>query len=67
MPAVICGRVPQSQQLKSMLTKFRLKKQSFDMAGLGLPDGITPEMVQMLRQMLQSQQMAAASTANRVK
>jgi PAS domain S-box-containing protein len=51
----------QSQQLKQMLTKFRLKKQSFDMASSGLPAGITPEMIQMLKSMLQSQQMAAAS------
>ncbi len=50
----------QSLQLKQMLTKFRLKKQSFSMAGSGLPDGVTPEMLQMLRSMLQSQRMAAA-------
>ena len=47
----------QSLQLKQMLTKFRLKKQSFGMAGSGLPEGITPEMIQMLREMLQSQRM----------
>jgi hypothetical protein len=31
------------------------------MAGSGLPDGITPEMLQMIKRMLQSQQMAAIS------
>jgi PAS domain S-box-containing protein len=51
----------QSLQLKQMLTKFRLKKQGFSMAGSGLPDGITPEMLQMIKRMLQSQQMAAIS------
>ncbi len=51
----------QSLQLKQMLTKFRLKKQSFSMAGSGLPDGVTPEMLQMMRSMLQSKQMAVAS------
>jgi len=51
----------QSMQLKQMLTKFRLKQQSFNLAGSGLPEGITPEMLQMLRQMVQSQQMEAAS------
>jgi methyl-accepting chemotaxis protein len=51
----------QSLQLKEMLTKFRLRKQGFGMAGYGLPDGITPEMMQMLKRMLQTQQMAAAS------
>jgi methyl-accepting chemotaxis protein len=51
----------QSLQLKEMLTKFRLRKRSFSLAGSGLPDGITPEMLQMLKRMLQSQQMAAAS------
>jgi methyl-accepting chemotaxis protein len=51
----------QSLQLKNMLTKFRLRRQGFDMTASGLPAGITPEMLQMLRSMLQSQQMAAAS------
>jgi methyl-accepting chemotaxis protein len=51
----------QSLQLKQMLTKFRLRRQGFDMTASGLPAGITPEMLQMLRNMLQSQQMAAAS------
>ena len=50
----------QSLQLKQMLTKFRLKKQGFNMSASGLPDGITPEMLQMIRNMMQSQQMAAA-------
>jgi methyl-accepting chemotaxis protein len=50
----------QSLQLKQMLGKFRLRKKGFNPAS-GLPDGITPEMLQMLRSMLQSQQMAAAS------
>jgi methyl-accepting chemotaxis protein len=53
----------QSLQLKQMLSKFNLKKQSFNMAGSGLPAGVTPEMLQMLRQMMQSQQMASASCA----
>ncbi len=50
----------QSLQLKQMLTKFRLKKQDFSAADSGLPDGITPEMIQMLRSMLQSQMKDAA-------
>ena len=50
----------QSLQLKQMLDKFRLKKRGFNL-GSGLPDGITPEMLQMLKGMLHSQQMAAAS------
>lgn len=51
----------QSLQLKQMLTKFRLKKQGFNMSASGLPDGITPEMLQMLRSMIQSQQMTAGA------
>jgi hypothetical protein len=43
-----------------MLDKFKLRKQGFNQIP-GLPEGITPEMLQMLRRMLQSQQMAAAS------
>jgi methyl-accepting chemotaxis protein len=50
----------QSLQLKQMLDKFKLRKQGFNQIP-GLPEGITPEMLQMLRRMLQSQQMAAAS------
>jgi methyl-accepting chemotaxis protein len=42
----------QSLQLKQMLTRFKLKKQGFDMAAFGLPEGITPEMIQMLKSML---------------
>ena len=49
----------QSLQLKQMLTKFRLRKRELTMDALGLPEGITPEMIQMLREMLRSQQMAA--------
>jgi methyl-accepting chemotaxis protein len=45
----------QSQQLKNMLTKFRLRRQGFDMTASGLPAGFTPEMLQMLRSMMQSQ------------
>ena len=45
----------QSLQLKQMLDKFRLRKQGFNLAS-GLPEGITPEMLQMLKSMLQSQQ-----------
>jgi methyl-accepting chemotaxis protein len=51
----------QSLQLKQMLNKFRLKKQNLGMASVGLPDGVTPEMIQMLRSMLQSQRMAESS------
>jgi methyl-accepting chemotaxis protein len=51
----------QSLQLKEMLTKFKLRKQGFDMTAFGLPEGITPEMIQMLKSMLQSKKMAAAS------
>jgi methyl-accepting chemotaxis protein len=50
----------QSQQLKQMLDKFKLRKKGFNQVS-GLPEGITPEMLQMLKRMLQSQQMAAAS------
>jgi methyl-accepting chemotaxis protein len=57
----------QSLQLKEMLTKFRLRKQGFGMAGYGLPEGITPEMIQMFKRMLQSQQMAAASAGRPAK
>jgi hypothetical protein len=55
----------QSLQLKNMLTKFRLRRQGFDMTAYGLPAGITPEMLQMLRSMLQFQRMAAASSSLR--
>ncbi len=51
----------QSLQLKQMLDKFSLRKRGFNQAS-GLPEGITPEMLQMLRSMLQSQQMVAAVT-----
>jgi hypothetical protein len=47
-------------QLKQMLDKFRLRKQGFNLAS-GLPEGITPEMLQMLKRMLQSQQLATES------
>ena len=50
----------QSMQLKQMLDKFRLRKQGFNLAS-GLPEGITPEMLQMLKRMLQSQQLATES------
>ena len=50
----------QSLQLKQMLDKFKLRKQGFNLAS-GLPEGITPEMLQMLKSMLRSQQLAAAS------
>ena len=52
----------QSLQLKQMLTKFQLKKQGFNMAASGLPEGITPEMMQMLKMMLQSQRMEATAS-----
>jgi hypothetical protein len=48
-----------------MLTKFRLRKQGFDMTAYGLPAGITPEMLQMLKNMIQSQQMAVAAGPGR--
>jgi methyl-accepting chemotaxis protein len=51
----------QSLQLKSMLSKFRLRKKELAATASGLPEGITPEMIRMLREMLQSQQLAAAS------
>jgi methyl-accepting chemotaxis protein len=50
----------QSLQLKQMLDRFKLRKQGFNPAS-GLPEGITPEMLQMLKSMLRSQQMAALS------
>jgi methyl-accepting chemotaxis protein len=50
----------QSMQLKQMLDKFRLRKQGFNPAS-GLPEGITPEMLQMIRNMLQSQQLERAA------
>ena len=53
----------QSLQLKQMLTKFNLRKQAFNMAASGLPEGITPEMMQMLKSMLQSQRMEAGGSA----
>jgi len=51
----------QSLQLKQTLEKFRLKKLGFGLASSGLPEGITPEILRMLKNMLQSQQLAAAS------
>jgi methyl-accepting chemotaxis protein len=45
----------QSRQLKEMLSKFKLRKQTLNLADYGLPDGITPEMLQMLKRMMQSQ------------
>ena len=53
----------QSLQLKQMLSKFRLKRQDFGMASSGLPAGITPEMLQMLKNMLQSQRMEGGGGA----
>ncbi len=50
-----------SLQLKQMLTKFNLRKQGFNLAVSVLPEGITPEMLQMLKDMLQSQQMTVVS------
>jgi methyl-accepting chemotaxis protein len=46
----------QSLQLKQMLTKFRLKKQSFAISSSGLPEGLTPEMMQMIQSLIRSQQ-----------
>ncbi len=46
----------QSLQLKQMLSKFKLKRPVSDLSVSGLLDQITPEMLQMLRQMVQSQQ-----------
>ncbi len=51
-----------SLQLKQMLTKFKLKKQKFDLSASGLPEGITPEMLQMLQKMVQSQQLTATTS-----
>ncbi len=51
----------QSLQLKSMLSKFRLRKKELAATASGLPEGITPEMIRMLRELLKSQQLAAAS------
>ncbi len=45
----------QSLQLKQMLTKFQLKKQGPDMTAAELLEGITPEMMQMLKSMMRSQ------------
>jgi methyl-accepting chemotaxis protein len=52
----------QSLQLKQMLGKFRLRKKKGFNPASGLPDGITPEMLQMLRSMLQSQQLEKATS-----
>jgi len=41
----------QSLQLKQMLGKFRLRQQDFNL-NFGLPDEITPEMIQLLKSML---------------
>ena len=47
----------QAIQLKQTLRKFRLRKQSFGSpAANALPQGITPEMIQMLQAMIQNQQ-----------
>ena len=51
----------QSLQLKSMLERFKLKKQDFGQGSSNLPEGITPEMLYMLKSMLQSQKMVSAS------
>jgi methyl-accepting chemotaxis protein len=50
----------QSLQLKQMLDKFKLRKQGVNQVS-GLPEGITPEMLQLLRGMLQSKQMETAA------
>jgi methyl-accepting chemotaxis protein len=50
----------QSLQLKSMLERFKLKKQNLVSGSSNLPEGITPEMLYMLKDMLQSQKMAAS-------
>jgi methyl-accepting chemotaxis protein len=50
----------QSLQLKQMLDKFKLRKQGVNQVS-GLPEGITPEMLQLLRGMLQSQQKETAA------
>ena len=44
----------QSQQLKRMLTKFRLRKQGLGVDASGLSEEITPEMVQMIKNMMKS-------------
>lgn len=46
----------QALQLKQMLGKFKLRQQRFDPAASGLPPGITPEILEVLRKMLQTQQ-----------
>jgi methyl-accepting chemotaxis protein len=46
----------QALQLKQMLGKFNLRQQKFDPRACGLPSGITPEILEMLRKMLQTQQ-----------
>ncbi|MGD0620901.1 MAG: methyl-accepting chemotaxis protein [Thermacetogeniaceae bacterium] len=53
----------QSLQLKQMLDKFNLRKQGFDMAASGLPEGITPEILSMIRDMILSQQQRKDGTA----
>jgi methyl-accepting chemotaxis protein len=44
----------QSRELKQILAKFKLRQQKIDLATLGLLEGVTPEMLQMLKNMLQS-------------
>ncbi len=41
----------QSLQLKQMLTKFRLRKQGFSLEAADMPEGITPEMLHMIKSM----------------
>jgi methyl-accepting chemotaxis protein len=53
----------QSLQLKQMLDKFKLRKQGVNQVS-GLPEGITPEMLQLLKGMLQSKQMETAARSS---
>jgi methyl-accepting chemotaxis protein len=51
----------QALQLKEMLSKFKLRKRAMNLDAAGILNSITPEMLQMLKSMLQSQKLPAAS------
>jgi methyl-accepting chemotaxis protein len=51
----------QSLQVKQMLSRFKLQKQSFNLTDAITPESLTPEMIQMIMQLIQPQKMEAAA------
>jgi methyl-accepting chemotaxis protein len=54
----------QTLQLKEMLFKFKLRKRGLNLAAAGLPEDLTPEMIEMLKRMIQSQKLVAAAASS---